>query len=286
MRTWMSLTAAGAAMFALAACHGMEYGRYKGDAASSNAFNAGLQKGYLDLSKEEFAEGDYKDSDRFAKRAHASAQNQPPKPEEIGARPLPQDKVNELTDARNRLMAAFNANATTKNPAEAAKAQVMFDCWMQEQEQAENFQPKDIAACKDGFFKALAAIEAKPAAAAPAPAVMTTPDRFLAFFDFAKWNLTPDAKKVVAQAAESAKKTNSKVTVVGHTDRAGPDDYNMRLSQRRADTVKAEMVRLGIPAASITTVAKGETQNLVPTADGVREPQNRRTEIMLQKPGA
>jgi OOP family OmpA-OmpF porin len=280
----MTLTVAGAAMFTLAACHGFDYGRYKGEAASSNAYNAALQKGYLDLSKNEFAEGDYRDSDRFASRAHASAQNQPPKPEDIGARNLPKDKVSEMTDARNRLVAAQNANATTKMPAEAAKAQVMFDCWMQEQE--ENFQTNDIKGCKDGFFAALAAIEAKPAAAAPAPTVMTTPDRFLAFFDFDKYNLTADAKKVVSQAAETAKKTNAKVTVVGHTDRAGSDDYNMRLSQRRADTVKAEMVRLGIPAASITTVAKGETQNLVPTKDGVREPQNRRTEIMLQKAGA
>jgi outer membrane protein OmpA-like peptidoglycan-associated protein len=55
----------------------------------------------------------------------------------------------------------------------------------------------------------------------------------------------------------------------------------MRLSQRRADAVKAELVKLGIPASEITTVAKGESDPLVPTADGVREPRNRRVEIVF-----
>ena len=60
----------------------------------------------------------------------------------------------------------------------------------------------------------------------------------------------------------------------------------MRLSVRRADAVKAELVRLGVPAANITTIGRGQEDLLVPTKDGVREPQNRRVEIQLRKTGS
>ena len=56
----------------------------------------------------------------------------------------------------------------------------------------------------------------------------------------------------------------------------------MRLSQRRAEAIKAELVKNGVPANEISVVAKGESQPLVPTADGVREPQNRRVQIVFQ----
>ena len=67
-----------------------------------------------------------------------------------------------------------------------------------------------------------------------------------------------------------------------HADRSGPENYNMALSLRRANAVKDALVREGVPATAISVVGKGETQPLVPTADGVREPQNRRVEIVIQ----
>ena len=60
---------------------------------------------------------------------------------------------------------------------------------------------------------------------------------------------------------------------------------HLPVAQRRADVVKAELARLGIAANQISTIAKGESQPLVPTADGVREPQNRRVEIVFSEPG-
>jgi outer membrane protein OmpA-like peptidoglycan-associated protein len=50
---------------------------------------------------------------------------------------------------------------------------------------------------------------------------------------------------------------------------------------RRAEAVKANMIKQGIPASAIVVIGKGESQPLVPTADGVREPQNRRVEIVI-----
>ena len=71
------------------------------------------------------------------------------------------------------------------------------------------------------------------------------------------------------------------MTATGHTDKSGPDNYNMALSLRRANTVKDSLVRNGVPATAISVVGVGESQPLVQTADGVREPQNRRVEIVI-----
>ncbi len=69
------------------------------------------------------------------------------------------------------------------------------------------------------------------------------------------------------------------VMLAGHADRSGAATYNVGLSQRRADSVKAYLVSRNIPASAISTQAFGETRNRVQTADGVRELQNRRVEI-------
>jgi OOP family OmpA-OmpF porin len=70
--------------------------------------------------------------------------------------------------------------------------------------------------------------------------------------------------------------------VTGHTDTVGSDAYNMRLSRRRAESVAAELEKQGVPSAEIAIVAKGKHDLLVPTADGVKEPQNRRVQIVYE----
>jgi hypothetical protein len=108
----------------------------------------------------------------------------------------------------------------------------------------------------------------------------TQANKYLVFFDWDKATLTPEARKVVASAAAEFVKTGqAKIVATGYTDTSGSPKYNLRLSERRAEAVKQELVRLGVPAANITTFGKGETDLLVPTADGVREARNRRVEI-------
>ncbi len=125
---------------------------------------------------------------------------------------------------------------------------------------------------------------AMPAAAVvtPPPAPPKTANSFIVFFDFDKSNITAQAQKTINDAVAAAKAGNSaRVTLTGHTDRSGSEQYNMALSLRRAEAVKANMIKQGIPASAIVVIGKGESQPLVPTADGVREPQNRRVEIVI-----
>ncbi|WP_337997600.1 OmpA family protein [Oleispirillum naphthae] len=119
---------------------------------------------------------------------------------------------------------------------------------------------------------------AKTAAPAPAPVVQN----FMVFFDFDKAVLTPEAQTILNKAAVAFKNGKKpRIDLTGHADRAGTEAYNMKLSKRRADAVRAALVRLGVPAAEIAVAAKGESAPLVATPDGVREPQNRRVEIVL-----
>jgi len=119
---------------------------------------------------------------------------------------------------------------------------------------------------------------------APAPAAAPAPARtYLVFFDFDRADLTDRARQIIAEAAQNSSRVQTtRIEVAGHADRAGTPQYNQRLSQRRADAVAAELVRLGVARSAITVQAFGESRPLVPTADGVREPQNRRVEIVLR----
>ena len=74
------------------------------------------------------------------------------------------------------------------------------------------------------------------------------------------------------------------MTVSGFADRSGSDAYNVGMSQRRADSVRAYLASRGVPNSAIRTEAYGESRPLVDTADGVREPQNRRVEISFGPP--
>ena len=116
----------------------------------------------------------------------------------------------------------------------------------------------------------------------PAPAVEALRS-FQVFFDFDKSNITQAAAGVIQAAADAVKAGNVvQITVTGHTDTVGTAAYNQGLSERRAASVKTQLVTGGVAAGEITTIGVGKNGLLVPTADGVREPQNRRAEIVLQ----
>lgn len=122
-----------------------------------------------------------------------------------------------------------------------------------------------------------------PPVAQPAPPP-PQPQVYLVFFDWNKYNLTPDGAQVVQQVAQRAMQPGAgvqQIQVNGYTDTSGRPQYNQRLSERRANTVKQALIQRGVPATEIVTRGFGETNLRVPTPDGVREPQNRRVEILF-----
>ncbi|MGI9127884.1 MAG: OmpA family protein [Roseomonas sp.] len=115
---------------------------------------------------------------------------------------------------------------------------------------------------------------------AAAPAIMRS---YLVFFDWNRADLTERARQIIAEAAQSrASQQVTRIEVNGYADRSGPAQFNEVLSLRRAEAVATELLRRGVPRNEIVTRGFGEANPLVPTADGVREPQNRRVEIILR----
>lgn len=123
-----------------------------------------------------------------------------------------------------------------------------------------------------------------PVAAPVAPApVQTVARTYLVFFDWNRADLTDRARQIIAEAATARTTVSStRIEVSGHADRSGTPQYNQALSMRRAESVAAELARRGVPRSEMVIQAFGESRPLVPTADGVREPQNRRVEIVLK----
>jgi outer membrane protein OmpA-like peptidoglycan-associated protein len=121
-----------------------------------------------------------------------------------------------------------------------------------------------------------------PAAAPAAVAAPVAARSFLIFFDWNRADLTARARQIIGEAAEAARAQPTRIELAGHADRTGTPQYNLALSRRRAETVAEELVKRGITRQEISITALGETQPLVATADGIREPQNRRVEIILK----
>jgi OOP family OmpA-OmpF porin len=127
-----------------------------------------------------------------------------------------------------------------------------------------------------------------PAAAMSAPAVAPAPAAqparsYLVFFDWDKATLTDRARQIIREAADNSTRVQyTRIEVDGYTDTSGTPQYNMGLSIRRATAVKAELIKDGVPVGAISTQGFGETHLLVSTGPGVREPQNRRVEIIIR----
>jgi OmpA family len=120
-----------------------------------------------------------------------------------------------------------------------------------------------------------------------APAEVQGGGHYLVTFGLDQTTLTEEDRRVIAQAADDYRRTGSaRITVTGYTDTSGSANYNLGLSQQRAEIVAEQLEAEGVPATSIVTVGRGEENLLVPTADGVSEPRNRRVEIVVQEPPA
>ena len=245
---------------------------------TGSPFTQALTSEYQAYVAEEKSEYDWGNADHFAQKGLLAAGGANVEPEDLANWDIPADKQAELAAARTRLMTALNGGARDAKPQDEARAQARFDCWVEEQD--ENHEDDKIAACKNDFMAAMDALEKKQMAQTMAA---MTPANYTVYFDFDKSVINPAGQVVINQVlSDASAHAPSSVSVTGHTDRAGPEDYNMALSLRRADSVRSALISGGIAADKITVAGRGESEPAVPTADGVREAKNRRVEIILQ----
>lgn len=208
----------------------------------------------------------------FARKGMAAHQGKISDPEKTADWPLMPDRVKELDAARARLVGYFGNGARERVPAAAAKAQVMFDCWIEEE--AEGDTNSD---CRAAFLKVEPELQVK--AAMPAKKIVKT---FIVYFDFNKSNLTKEAMKVLKEVeAAAAEIKPSSIYVAGHTDTVGKAGYNDKLSKARAASVEKQLAKQGIK--SIDAKSFGFTKLAVPTKANTKEAKNRRVEIYFEK---
>ncbi len=272
----------------LAAC-AQSVGQLNNATATGSPFTQALAAEYRDFANFEAREMfDFDDAELFAQKGLQAANGVVVQPEDPSDWDLTLDNLLELAVARSRLVRALGPNRGRIDfPNEAAIAQARFDCWVEQAE--ENAQPDHIAACKSEFEAALATLEAaqmaqpEPEPVAPAPPPGPRRTDFLVFFDFDESAITPTALGILQQIARDVQEFDiDGLKVVGHTDTSGSVAYNQALSERRAQAVRDALAGMGVSAQAIITEAFGETQPLVTTPDGVREPSNRRSRITFE----
>ena len=109
------------------------------------------------------------------------------------------------------------------------------------------------------------------------------PISFILYFESGNDEFTEESKQEVKRLlAEMARRQAPDITVIGHTDQVGPDPSNDALSLQRAERVKSILAGMGIRAERILTAGRGRREPLIPTAEGVSEPRNRRVEINVR----
>jgi len=284
----------GVASVALAACGG-KLGEAEMMSASGSAFSKALYNDYITLSKSEYGEGDYSDADRFAEKAMAASQGQEVGPYNPDEWKIPENRVRVMTGAHDRLVAALNGTAKDKATVQLARAQTSFDCWVQEQE--ENFQPEDIAACRDAFIAAMADVEkmtmvAKPAVAkAPKMMKMKKAPKMMVpkamtwevLFRFDSTEMLPGADEKTKAAVDYVTKfKRPRVTIAGYTDTSGSVKYNTALSERRSEALAIKAMDMGLDPKNVIMRSYAEDRLSVPTPDNVKKQENRRATITVE----
>ena len=280
---------------------------------SGTVFMNSLHQGYEALSQERTWATDLLDGEHFNHKARRAARRSSVMPDEIMDRELLEADIPDLSAALVRLRTAYDRGGRTIAPELAATAQVSFDCWI---EAAEGTNPeigfrthsawrqKDVERCRGQFEKAMSDLEAaavfrltefsKPtgSAAAPAPApapapmpapqIAAAPEPFTVYFAFDSAAVDAAGNGVIDDAVATADDLGIvDFSITGHADRSGPEDYNLNLSLRRADNVKAGLIARGVQEDGISVAGRGEANPAIATDDGVREPANRRVEIIL-----
>ena len=256
-------------------------------APTGSQFTSDLSGYYRDMAPNQWdGQRDFHASEHFARKSMAAGRGEAVPPDNVIANGPGVRLEPELAAAHDRLVAALAHGAPARTPNAAARAQAAFDCWLDEASDPVQgvegaWLESKVRNCRDAFYTAMNEVDGHPVAAA----VVLPPRQqaYITFFDWDQSTVTPEGLAVLKSVGDNVRRGGAAdVIVTGNTDLSGSEAYNVALSQRRADAVKAILIRDGMSPNAIKTVAKGETQPLVPTADGMREPQNRNVAVVIR----
>lgn len=250
------------------------------------------------------------DAEFFARKSLAAVDGMLVAPESpVGAKDLSGDDAADMVESRGELMTLLENGGRDRAPDLSAVAQVRYDCWTTMHQtlwgQGEIHFPGETVSCREQFHATLDLLKqalsvAPPPASMPPPASEEFPSpvtssprgadtplqqlSFLVFFDWNKYNISASARDVLDTAAHDIMSRSDirKIIVRGYTDASGGEQYNLKLSQERANAVRKSLIAQGIPASKIQAEGHGKSDQLVKTRDGVREAQNRRVQITFE----
>lgn len=238
-------------------------------------FEAMLSEGYAAIAEAMGDQDDSGDAEHLmATRARLAAAGDGLPPLNSQARILTVDQRSVLDPARVELTQALVHGARAVVPELAAEAQATYDCWVLETEGGRGDGPL-ATDCIRRFDLAMALMSDDPA--------MRLQTEYVVFFATGSATVGPDQRGTIdAAAAAATEDQDALILLIGHADTVADTRFNQRLSERRAEAVRQELVGNGLPAERIQVRALGETELPVPTGDEVANAQNRVVIIRLQ----
>lgn len=243
----------------LTACGTTDYEHLANSKPAVTPFSKSLSNEYKNFAKSEIDQYDWPDQQLIAQKGLKAAREKQPLPEQPENWRLSQDDKILLANYRKDLIHWLNTDGRFKTPAQSARAQARFDCWIEQKE--ENWQHEHIKACKDSFKANL-------------PKISTL------HFDFDRSELTAKTHETLRTIAADWKKSPSELLMIqGHTDQIGNIAYNYRLARKRAFTVRSSLIAMGVPSDRMQVEVWGETRPRHEFSQKASQGKNRRVEI-------
>ena len=267
------------------------------DSRTNNTFTKNLLETYKQKATYEAEEmHDWNSAKLYSEKALNALVGAEIKPQEMTYWKLPKKHIFELTQSYNNLMIIYD-EAKILDPYNLAIAISSLDCWAEQQE--ENWQTWDIKKCRDDFLNAMHEMYAKISDNEKNQDQQNLEDKIInnlesvtvvtknekreimqiIYFDFDEYILSEVSLNTLKTFLDKYQNQISNYVILGHTDTKGTNQYNLKLSLKRAETIKTIFIQNNIEEKNINILGKGEEFLAILTADETAHPANRRVEI-------
>ena len=269
------------------------------DADNPKTFQQHLLFNYQQTASYEAEEmHDWNSAKLYSEKALRAMNGENIYPEKITHWKIPKNKVKEIRSGYDNLLIIYE-EALIIDPKNLAKAISSLDCWAEQEE--EKWQSWDIERCKNDFHKAMHNIydnlinednenrekekSSQKKENKKLVSIVTQNKKSeimqIIYFDFDNFSLSKVSLNTLKIFLDKNMEELSKYIIFGHADTKGSDDYNLRLSLKRAEAVRQILLNEGIPYKNISIIGKGEKDLAIDTPDDTKHSANRRAEIKI-----